>query len=592
MNSGNGFLIVSRTIKLRHAHASQTHTRNFQSERTQGDLLHSLSVTAWRAHSMERGCPVKLGWMWNQRAGIASVIFTAILAVAGGFLCFYAFSYSPSQHALMNVEGIIALSFLALLCTRSKPDRRPLGPVAGPDVLHIVLAVAIMGTVIAAAFAPILHTPFLYDDYTHITDASRSTWHSIMRDFGPVTGRGLFFRPAGFLFYWLNYLWAVANPVLWHASSIALHIVCSCLTYLLCREIGLSRPASLTGAFFFAVSGISAETVAWIDARFDLMTTSLALLCLIFVCRYATTGNSGWLIGSLAVGICGMLSKESGYCLPLLIASLGLCRDRKDWNRIWRAAGLAGVLGAVLFAYRWWALGGIGGYPGEAGEPAVLHFNALRTLDALLLREWAVLFFPFNWYAPANWTLRAALVASPLVLAWIAWMAKAPRRPLIGCIVFVIAAALPVQHLLLLSPGLSGSRALYLGSVGWALLWALVLDSMARRQSMVIACLLLALQGFILEHNLIVWRDTAELARSVCVAFGRSVASTSGPIIVRNLPAARMGAAFLSNGFPQCVEMNSGVPAWRIRDAGVAESGAHQFVWNEAAGRIEEATRN
>jgi hypothetical protein len=540
-------------------------------------IANSLSYTGFRATEIDV----------NQRSFIASAIFTAVLVIAGVFLAVDAFRPSPLQHALMNVEGIVALSFLVLLYARGgESESDPTGRAPG------YLAVAAIMVAVALAFAPILQAPFLYDDYTHITDASQFTWRSVAQQFGPVTGRGLFFRPAGFFLYWLNYLWAGANPVWWHASSIALHAICVGLTYALCREAGVSRPASLGGALLFGLSGVSAEAVAWIDARFDLMTTALVLGSLILVCRYAATARTWWLAGALGAGACAMLSKESGFCLPFLIASLALFRDRKDWSRIGRAAIYAGALAVALFAYRWWALGGIGGYSGAAGGLNIVRFNFVRTVDALLLRQWAVLFFPFNWSAQTiSPMLRAALVATPFVLAVCAWMANPPRRRLIGCLLFILAAGLPVQHLLLISPDLGGSRILYLGSVGWALLWAVVLDTMGRTPRTVIACVLLALQGWMLEHNLEVWRETAELARSVCVAFGQVVASDSGSVIVRGLPTTRNGTVFLKNGFPLCVQMNTGVPAWRVRlpDVG-GGAGVREFVWSAAHGRIEPIT--
>jgi len=536
--------------------------------------------------------------VWNQARLVASVLFTAVLVIAGGFLSFDAFLHSPLQHALMNVEGIVALSFLAVLCARSRP--RELMPVSSPDRFEAspwVLAVAVIACVVALAFAPILRTPFLYDDYTHIADASRFTWHSVAREFGPVAGHGLFFRPVGFFFYWLNFLWVGANPTLWHAGNVALHAFCSCLAFALCREVGVSRPSSLAGALLVGLNGVSAETVAWIDAGFALVTTSLVLLSLIFVCRYAATARPVWLAGALAAGACGMLSKETGYCLPFLVGCLALFRSPKDGSRIWRAAGWAGALTVALFAYRWWALGGIGGYSIAAGETNILQFNPVRTLDALLLRQWAVLFFPFNWSSPANPMLRAALAATPLVLAACAWMSSPPRRLLLGCLLFIIAAGLPVQHLLLISPDLGGSRTLYLGSVGWALLWAFLFDTMNRTPRIVTAGLLLVLQVSLMEHNLGVWRDTAELARSACVAFGKIAENTPGLLVVHGLPATRFGTVFLHNGFPQCVELNTGVPAARIqvRDQGLAsippQSGVTEFTWNEAHGRIEAVKR-
>jgi hypothetical protein len=524
--------------------------------------------------------------VFNQRSFVASAIFTAVLIIAGGFLAFDAFRPAPLQHALMNVEGIVALSFIVILYARS---RAPLAAMDGSDALRPVWALAVIIVTVALAFAPTLQTPFLYDDYTHITDASRFTWRSIALQFGPSAGRGLFFRPVGFFLYWLNYLWARANPAWWHAGSIALHAICSCLTYTLCRQVRISRLASLGGALLFGLSGVSAEPVAWIDARFDLMTTALVLVSLILVCRYAATARAAWLAGALAAGACAMLSKESGFCLPFLMASLALLQDRTHWKPIARAATFAGVLAVVLFAYRWWALRGIGGYSGAEGVANVIHFNFVRTLDALLLRQWAVLFFPFNWSTEVSPVLRAALAATPVVLAACAWMARPPRRQLIGCVAFIIAAGLPVEHLLLIGPDLGGSRILYLGSVGCALLWALVLDTMGRTPRIVTACVLLVLQGWTLEHNLRVWRDTAELARSVCVAFGQVVASGPGPVVVRGLPAIRNGAVFLQNGFPQCVEMTAGVPAARIQSQ-ASEPGVREFVWSEQHGRLEPTT--
>jgi hypothetical protein len=478
-----------------------------------------------------------------------------------------------SQHALLNVEGFIAVGFLAALFVRGGQGNARVASFAG---WRFGAAVAI-ALVISFSFAPIVRTPFLYDDYTHITDASRFTWRSVVEQFEPVSGRGLFFRPVGFFLYWLNYLWAGDDPAWWHASSIALHVVCSCLVYALCRELGVSWLASLAGALLFAVTGLAAETVAWIDARFDLMATLLVLLSLILVCR-------GWLMGGLALGAAGMLCKESAYCLPLLIASLTFFKD--DRRRLLRAAAWAGVVAALLFAYRWWALGGIGGYG--------LRLNALRSAEALFFRQWALLFFPFNWPAPASPVFRWTVAMLPFVLAAAAWMAKAPRRRLAGSVIFIVAAGLPVQHLLLLDSGLGGSRVLYLGSVGWALLWAVVLDAMTERRAMVVACLMLAIGASMLEHNLSVWRETANLARATCESFGRMSAYVSGPIVVRDLPASRMGVVFLANGFPQCVEMNSGVPAWRIGlgGSGTAESRAHEFVWNEAADRMEEVKQH
>ena len=517
-------------------------------------------------------------------------LVAAFLLVAGGRFDSYVFRGAPSEHSLLNVEGMLAVAFLLILYLRARPGqmRATFATVAPATVVAIITGVIIL------AFLAALRNPFLFDDYTHVADASGYTWHTALQQFGGETRLpGLFFRPVGFFLYWLNYLWAGANPVLWHASGLAMHAAAGCLTYALCREVGLSQPAGLGAAVLFSIQGAAAETVAWIDARFDLMATLLVLLSILLVCRYLTTAGRGWLVAALAAGAAAMLTKESGFALPLLIACLAFFRGQAERRRIWLAAGWAGAIAAALFAYRWWALGGIGGYRNPGGPPQVAQFNILHTLNALLLREWAILFFPVNWSMPLGLASRIAVAAIPLILLACALTARvSSRRQLLGCLAFAIAASLPVQHLLLIGSDLGGTRNLYMASIGWVLLWGVVLDGMNGKPALIAACALLSVHLLLLEHNLQAWRNAAELAKSVCTEFGRSVEPTTGIVSVRGLPSARNGAAFLHNGFAQCVEMNSGFPAARIQvrepsDQSRPVGDVREFVWSEARGRLE-----
>ena len=522
--------------------------------------------------------------MWKRSA---IVILGAVFAGAAALFERSVIRGALSEHSLLNVEGILALAFVAILLLRSHPS--PAGAQGGAKVW----AAALITGLIALAFAGALRSPFLYDDYTHSTDAAAYTLRVAAVQFGPVAHPpGLFFRPFGFFLYWLNYLFAGAQPLLWHATSMALHITSSVLVYLLCGAIGLPRLPALAGAFLFAINGTTAETVAWIDARFDLMVTSLVLASLLLVCRYLRTVRPGWLAAALFVAAAAMLTKETAFCLPILIACLAFFQPASERRRIWTASAWMAGLATALFAYRWWALGGIGGYRGPGGAPGITQFSLVHAVNGLLLREWAILCFPFNWSLDRGPASTLALAAIPLILAACAFMSRASRSRLAGCCALVIAASLPVQHLLLMGSNLAGARNLYLATVGWALLWGFALDGMNRHLATCIAALLLAAQFVILQHNLAAWRDAADLAQSVCTEFGRTAAATPGVLVVRGLPDTRNGAVFLHNGFPQCVEMNSGFPAARIY---VQEPGqprpawaTHEFVWNAAHSQLEE----
>ncbi len=527
---------------------------------------------------------------------IVTVVLSTTLVVAGAVFASYVLTGRTSPHALMNIEGIVSLAFLVLVFVRSVPRVSCLPQRHASPLGRAAVAIAIV-SVACLAFAGNFRVPFVYDDYTHITEASRANWKAILAGFGPAPHRpGLFFRPAGFLFYWFNYLAARFDPVAWHASSIALHSTCGFLVYLLGSELGLTQPACIFAAFLFLLHGGSAETVTWVDARFDLIATALVLLSLLCVCRYVREQRTTWRTAALAAGALAMLSKESAFCLPLLIACLAVFRDKAEVRRVWAAAAWAGAVAIVLFSYRWWALGGIGGYRSSAGVPYVIQMGALHTVNVLLLRGWAILLFPFNWTWPASLTMRLVAIALPLILTACALLSRAPTRLLLGSIAFTVVAELPVQHLLLVGPDLSGMRNVYLASIGLAIACGLLWNGSTSRAGVLATCSLLVVHVLMLEHNLAAWRSTAGLARAVCADLGRTVAHTPGEIVVSGLPSTRNGVVFLANGFEECVAMNSGVPANRIHvigehgAQGTHEPGAQQFLWNESTSRLERLT--
>jgi hypothetical protein len=126
------------------------------------------------------------------------------------------------------------------------------------------------------------------------------------------------------------------------------------------------------------------------------------------------------------LAVCAALAvytKESAFCLPLLPVALLPFLPRAQWRRAIAASLALGSVCAILFAYRWWALGGIGGYADRTGVSAVWHSRPLHTSEALLFRQWAFLFFPVNWSVPLEWWLRAA--ASGFLAMLVVYAARA-----------------------------------------------------------------------------------------------------------------------------------------------------------------------
>ena len=492
-----------------------------------------------------------------------------------------------SVNSPVNAAAALAVSFVLLMAAAGcQPATSP------PRAAALGLSLILVATVVA--FWRNLQSPFVYDDYTHIVQASHATWRIMADAFKPEPGgHGLFFRPVAFISYWLDYQWAGTAAARWHAWSLAMHCANVGLLYLLISRLGMSRGATTLAAAVFALHGSRAETVAWSDARSDLLATFFCLGALLAALDYSRQGRRASVILSVLCAAFGVCTKESAFCLPLLPIALLPFLGREERRRAAKASLALASVCALLFAYRWWALGGIGGYPDCTGVSAIWHSRPLHSSEALLFRQWAFLFFPVNWSVPLEYWLRAAAVAFIAGLAVCAVRCRPPRAHVLAGVAFLLAAGLPVQHLLMFQPDFAGARVLYLPLAGLAIFWAAVVEGVQDRSlGWTLGAALLAFNLAALEHNLGPWRTTPAAAAAVCQVLGRQMKSDPRPVVFRELPDRRDGVYFLANGFPECVEMNSGQPMSKVyvvgRSPGLPPANGRHFVWSSPANELRE----
>jgi hypothetical protein len=534
----------------------------------------------------------------SEFAGVAKILraFPAIVFVFASATLLARVWHGPftlvfSVRSPLNSEGLAFVSFVLWygLKERSPAGDERVGHFAG-NYWPIAIAIAAI-----LAYLPSVKTPFLFDDYTHIMDASRETWSSMIASSlwqHPRAG-DFFFRPVGYISYWLDFKWAGSVPAGWHLWNLAMHTANCFLVYVLCRQLAFRPAAALLSALVFALQGSDAEVVAWMAARFDLLACFFSLITLIALNRFLDSKRSLWLVVMAGGCMLAVLSKEAAFCLPVLALCLIGFRTSRSARDIAKLAGMLFGVCIVVLCYRTWFLGGIGGYRTRAGSAAILQFSIVRTLKALLFREWALLFFPVNWSVEPEWWLKLASVAMLIVAALLLRRSRPRTRRFWACLAFTVAAALPVQHLLLIGPDLAGARVLYLPALGVALFWGtLVQDCRSARIALGCAAGLLVFQACALEHNLRIWSEVAQLSRQTCLAAAKELASDPRPIAVSGLPATLNGVFFLANGFPQCVALNGhdSSDAARIEvmnHAGTLGDGsARQFVWDRATLRL------
>ena len=430
----------------------------------------------------------------------------------------------------LNPEGFFGLSVTIILLTRLSKALR-VGTANTRGIALMALGVAAISVI---ALRRVLGIYFLSDDFILVRIGEQ--WNAAAFRYSMTHGGGDgFFRPLGFVSFALNARWSGADAVGWHAGSLALHSANCVLVLLIARRLGASIAAAGFAGALFAVHGIHPEAVAWIAGRFDLMATFFLLSGLLL---FTMGGGVGWHVAALSCFTVAALTKESAFIFPLLIA--GYARTtRQPLRSTMSYFGLA----AILFAYRWSLLGGIGGYIDRAtGRPAALSLGVGSTLKAVAVRLWSSLYFPLNWSADPALPLALLAIVYMAALVWLA-VSTRPSRLLLPLAAAILVSVIPVLSLLAGSPALSGSRVLYLPSVWFAILLALALDGIPDRARYALGTVILLFHCAALQHNLSFWEAASARVKAAC-AMG-----------VPAVPDTIDGVPALANGRAECIEI-------------------------------------
>jgi hypothetical protein len=459
----------------------------------------------------------------------------------------------------LNPEGWFGLALTILLAIRSRRAVRGKAPEERTSGWRNVVAILAMIGLTTAAFWRTLYFYFLSDDFVVVKLAN--AFHFGVRPFTTAGGDG-FFRPIGYISLALTSMWSGVNPVAWHATALALHVANVLLVFMLATRLGASRLAASFAASLFAIHGTRPEAAVWIAGRFDLVATFFVIAGLLFFTRFcgeAASIRNLYALVSLVCMVLAILSKESSYVFPFLLV-LFLFVKRDLCQRRIRVLIPFFVTAAVLFVYRWWLFGGIGGYrDAQTGKSQALTFG-LATLKALGLRIWTALFFPINWsMEPGSW-MAALMIVYIGALVWFA--TSHPNRELMGfALGFVIVSTLPPLHLLVIGAGLGNSRLLYLPSVGFCLMLAVAIDGLRRRARWIIPGVILAFHFAALQHNLNAWEYASGMARSACTVTAKSVGPGTETTVASRVPGSLRGVPFFANGFPECLELQRSTTA-------------------------------
>ncbi len=473
-----------------------------------------------------------------------------------------------SGRALVNLSAFSFLSLIGFLFARSRREENQT-PSKVPLLWALVPALAAL-----LAYAHTLGYAFVFDDYVHLGNASTEAASAMLTRalWRHPQGQDVFFRPLGYLFYWLNFRWAGTSPAAWHAYCLALHLLNVVLVFSLCRKLFAGLLPPLTASLVFALHGSHVESVCWLAAQFDLLATMFVLLALI-----CSINRNAAVAAACAILAC--LSKESAYALPLLIVCTAFFFPRQQRKVVFFNAGWCALGCLLVFSYRFWFMQGLGGYQ---TSPRVIS-----VLEALFFRIWSFLFVPVNWSIRPSWWMALPFVAVIII----ALQARVRTVSLAAAAAFTICAALPVFAVLLIGFDMSGSRVLYLPSVGICLIWAVIAEGSGR--AALLAASLACFQAAALWHNQQIWGETAALARRTCVGAADYLRrNPSIRMFPQNLPKVIDGVYFLRDRLSWCVVIAGGADKNQVMEGALVtaplEPDDRIFTWNDTTRTLVE----
>lgn len=296
---------------------------------------------------------------------------------------------------------------------------------------------------------------FHFDDFWVLAAAARIPSHSLrglLRVFEPVHGF-LLYRPLSTVLYFFTLHEAFGyDPVGYHATQLAFHILNGVLVYAIADSILFSRPLAAAAALIYVTAPGHAIAVCWV-ALFTMTGTAFFYFVAVWVWVRL---DSRWRVPlTLLLFGAALLASEHAVSLPLtLTAASLLLTPQRDWRRSARELAAFYAIGASYVAAKLYYLhyGLAGTFPNPAAQIYVASgYHVSLAPVSILLHLGRYCEFTVNLiynHVPSDaWALAlgvamalAAIVATLCVLS-ARWTTRPLRAAAFGLDVFIIGLA-------------------------------------------------------------------------------------------------------------------------------------------------------
>jgi tetratricopeptide (TPR) repeat protein len=187
----------------------------------------------------------------------------------------------------------------------------------------------------------LLYLPSLKGDFLGYDDTDNVVNNALVRSLSPDLVVQYFSRailymytPLTFLSYAVNYVMAGPDPYVFRFTGLLLHLLNTLLLYLVALRMFKKPVPAVIAAMLFAVHPANADTVAWISARSNLLSTLFFLLALLLYLKYLEKPRLALMAGVTLAFLFSLLSKSQGIMLPVTLLLADYLARRKFSMRI------------------------------------------------------------------------------------------------------------------------------------------------------------------------------------------------------------------------------------------------------------------
>jgi len=337
--------------------------------------------------------------------------------------------------------------------------------------------------------------------------------------------------------YHLEYrLWGL-NPLGYHATNLLLHVVSVCLIFCVGIRLGNGAWPSGLAAALFAVHPITAEPVAWVTGRKDLLAACFCLASLYLLLGDRSGPGARRRLTAGVLFVLSLLSKPVSALMPFAF----LAADRWLRGRTVRESGtlffsLSGV-SLLVIALSASFESDMGAFRHDAplqwlGNIATVTYLQMQHVLAPveLLPKYV---FPDSRGFP--WVGAAASTTTLVLLCYGIWRPPGKSRALSLSLLWIVLGYLPVSGAAPLARQVAdGYLYLPLAGAAWAVSFCLngILQRPGRVRTVWASGLLLLLIGTLVplrRQSLSYWRDPVQLWSAVYAVYPKS------PQVCRNL---------------------------------------------------------